>query len=314
MVKEHPEWYTHDKNGVIISPNPDWTDVADLNYDQAGLRKYMVTMMKYWIRDIGIDGFRCDVAELVPTDFWDGARKEMDAIKPVMMLSEGSIPEHHITAFDLTYSWNVYDVLEKVINGSTSVTIFQELLKTELSQFPRGSLRMRFNTNHDKNAWDEPAVKKFTPQGAKATAVLAFTYPGVPLIYNGEEVGNENKLSLFEKVDIDWSKGKEFRELYESLGSLRREHPAVRQGTYTLIPNSENASVYSFIRTKGEDSVLVVINFGSTAVKAKLKLSENLNTQWKDLFTSKNIPMMNGLLEVQLSSLGFFVLSPSLDK
>ena len=173
---------------------------------------------------------------------------------------------------------------------------------------------MRFNTNHDKNAWDAPAVEKFTPQGAKATAVLAFTYPGIPLIYNGEEVGNEKKLSLFEKVDIDWLKGKDFKELYESLGSLRREHPALRQGTYTSIPNSASARVYSFVRAKGEDTVLVVINFGSTAVKAKLKLSEKLNTQWKDLFTSKNIPMMNGLLEVQLSSLGFFVLSPSSDK
>ena len=91
----------------------------------------MIEMMKYWVRDIGIDGFRCDVAELVPTDFWEGARKEMDAIKPVMMLSEGCIPEHHVTAFDLTYSWNVYDVLENVIKGSIPVTIFDDLLKSE---------------------------------------------------------------------------------------------------------------------------------------------------------------------------------------
>ena len=179
MVKENPEWYTHDKNGKIISPNPDWTDVADLNYDQPGLRKYMIQMMKYWVHDIGIDGFRCDVAELVPTDFWESARKELDTIKPVMMLSEGSIPEHHVKAFDLTYSWNVYDILENVIKGWTPATIFDDLLKSESHQYPRHSLRMRFNTNHDKNAWDAPAVKKFSPEGARATAVLMFTYPGV---------------------------------------------------------------------------------------------------------------------------------------
>jgi cyclomaltodextrinase len=221
MLKEHPEWYTHDEKGNIISPNPDWTDVADLNYSQGGLRSYMVSMMKYWVQDIGIDGFRCDVAEMVPTDFWESVRRELDAIKPVMMLSEGTIPEHHVRAFDLTYSWNVYDVLEKVINGSTPATIFNNLIKTESYQYPHGSLRMRFNTNHDKNAYDGPAVRKLSPDGAKATAVLVFTFPGVPLIYNGEEVGNDKKLDLFEKVDIDWSEGAEFRELYTTLCALR---------------------------------------------------------------------------------------------
>jgi cyclomaltodextrinase / maltogenic alpha-amylase / neopullulanase len=313
MLKEHPEWYTHDASGKIIPPNPDWTDVADLNYDQPELRKYMITMMNYWVRDIGIDGFRCDVAELVPTDFWETAVKELDAIKPVMMLSEGTLPEHHVKAFDLTYSWNVYDVLEKVIHGSTPATIFDDLLKTESYQFPQGSLRMRFNTNHDKNAYDGPPVEKFTPQGANATAVLAFTYPGVPLIFNGEEVGNDKKLSLFEKIDIDWMKGKDFRELYETLGSLHREHPALRQGSYRSLPNSASSSVYSFIRAKGEDTVLVIINFSSVAVKAKVKLPAVSKSIWKDCFTNTSVHIMGGQVELPLSPLGFVVLSPMSD-
>ena len=175
MLMKHPEWYTHNASGKIIPPNPDWTDVADLNYDNPELRTYMIAMMKYWVQDIGIDGFRCDVAELVPTDFWETAEKELESIKPVLMLSEGSLPEHHLKAFDITYSWNVYDVFDKVLGGSTPATIFHDLLKTESHQFPKGSLRMRFNTNHDKNAYDGSAVEKFSPQGAKATAVLSFT-------------------------------------------------------------------------------------------------------------------------------------------
>jgi glycosidase len=310
MIKEHPEWYTHDKNGKIISPNPDWTDVADLNYDQPGLRQYMIQMMKYWVSDVGIDGFRCDVAELVPTDFWESARKELETIKPVMMLSEGSIPEHHVKAFDLTYSWNVYDILESVIKGMTPATTFDSLLKSESYQYPRNSLRMRFNTNHDKNAWDGPAVEKFSPEGAKATAVLMFTYPGVPLIYNGEEVGNNKKLSLFEKVNIDWSKGKDFRELYETLSLLRREHPALREGTYAAVPNSDGAQVYSFLRVRGKDTVVVAINFGSQDVKVKLNLSAISKKHWKDLFTNKNVLMTNGQIDLQLSPLGFAVLIP----
>jgi cyclomaltodextrinase len=308
MLKENPEWYTHDSSGKIISPNPDWTDVADLNYNNRELRKYMITMMKYWVRDIGIDGFRCDVAELVPTDFWETAVKELNKIKPVMMLSEGTLPEHHVKAFDLTYSWNVYDVLEKVIKDTTPATIFHDLIKTESYQFPQGSLRMRFNTNHDKNAYDDPPVKKFTLDGAKATAVLTFTYPGVPMVYNGEEVGNDKKLSLFEKENIDWSKNVEFRGLYEKLSILRRQHPSLVSGSYSIIKNSANQKVLSFIRIKGKDSVIVVINFNSILAKVKLVLSPNSKNMYKDFLTNKTYELTNGQCDAELPSLGFLLL------
>ncbi|MGD0037833.1 MAG: alpha-amylase family glycosyl hydrolase [Bacteroidota bacterium] len=309
ILKEHPEWYTHDTSGKIISPNPDWTDVADLNYDNPELRKYMITMMEYWVRDVRIDGYRCDVAELVPTDFWEAAVKELNEIKSVMMLSEGTLPEHHIRAFDLTYSWNVYDVLGKVMDGSTPATIFHDLLKTESYQFPKGSLRMRFNTNHDKNVQDGPAVEKFTPQGAKATAVLMFTYPGIPLIYNGEEVANNKRLGLFEKTDIDWSKNTEFRTLYEELALLRKQHPSLVNGSYYAVQNSENRKVLSFIRIKGRDSVLVVINFGS-AMKCTFVLPSNSNNTWKDYFNDIIYEPTENRCDVELPSLGFAVLLP----
>ncbi|HTP81025.1 MAG TPA: alpha-amylase family glycosyl hydrolase, partial [Bacteroidota bacterium] len=166
LLMEHPDWFKKNEEGAIVAPNPDWTDVAQLDYNNHELRKYMVEMMKYWVRDIGIDGYRCDVAELVPTDFWEVARRELDKIRPVLMLAEGTIPEHHIEAFDLSYSWNLYAAMDKVVNGKTPARIFDELLMNEGYEFPAGSLRMRFNTNHDKNAWDNPAVVKFTRQGA----------------------------------------------------------------------------------------------------------------------------------------------------
>jgi glycosidase len=183
-------------------------------------------------------------------------------------------------------------------------------LKTESYQFPKHSLRMRFNTNHDKNAYDGPAGERFTPQGAKATAVLVFTYPGIPLIYNGEEVGNKKKLSLFEKTDIDWSKNSEFRTLYEKLSLLRRQHPALESGSYLAVQNSEDKKVLSFIRIKGEDSVLVIINFGSVA-KCTCTVSPNLNTAWKDEFSNAKYKPVKGQCEVELPPLGFVVLLPA---
>jgi cyclomaltodextrinase len=313
MLKNHPEWYTHDSQGNIVSPNPDWTDVADLNYDRSELRKYMISMMKYWVRDIGIDGFRCDVSELVPLDFWEEAREELDALKPVMMLSEGSLPEQHVKAFDITYSWNVYDVLGRTIAGSTPATIFEELLKAESYRYPRGSLRMRFNSNHDKNAWDGPAVKTFGPRGAKATAVLVCTYPGVPLIYNGEEAGNDKKLNLFEKVVIDWSKGSDFRALYKKLDALRQEHRALREGVYHSIANSSRTKVYSFMRIQEEDAVAVVINFSNVGEHIALTMPAKSAARWCDVLTGSILHANTNQLELNLDSLGFAILIPAVE-
>jgi glycosidase len=169
---------------------------------------------------------------------------------------------------------------------------------------------MRFNTNHDKNVSDGPPVDEYTPEGAKATAVLVFTYPGVPLIYNGEEVGNNNKLNLFEKIDINWSKREDFRELYKSLSVLRCDHPALRRGSYITIQDSNNIKVCSFVRTKGKDTVLVVINFGAEEAKINMKLPQSSSVRWKDTFSGRIIQSKSGNLELFLPQLGYAVFIP----
>ncbi|MBI3788550.1 MAG: alpha-glucosidase C-terminal domain-containing protein, partial [Ignavibacteriales bacterium] len=310
LITEHTDWFTKNKEGAIVAPNPDWHDVADLNYNQHELRKYMIQMMGYWVQDIGIDGYRCDVAELVPTDFWELARKQLDKIKPVMMLSEGTLPEQHVEAFDLTYSWNVYDVFEKIIKGSTLVSVFDDIVRNESFQFPQGSLRMRFNTNHDKNAWDNPAVIKFTPQGAKATAVFTFTYPGVPMIYNGEEVGNDKKLDLFEKVDIDWSKNPDFRQFYKQLCALHAAHGALRRGEFIRLENSDNQKVYSFLRKLNDDQVMVVINFSTSERQIEITLPDFVKQDLKEYFSNSAIKAPQGKLALKLAPLEYKVLLP----
>ena len=310
LVMEHPDWFTTDSEGAIVSPNPDWTDVADLNYDHHELRKYMIEMMKYWVQDVGIDGFRCDVAELVPTDFWDRARKELDKIKPVIMLSEGTLPEHHVEAFDLTYSWSVYDVLGKIIKGSTPVSVFDDILQSESYRFPKSSLRLRFNTNHDKNAYDAPSVVKYTRQGAKATALLAFTFPGVPLIYNGEEVGNDKRLDLFEKVGIDWKKNPDFREFYRKLGMLRAQHAGLRRGQYVKLQNTDSVKVYSFARRYEQDYVAIVINFDQSPKSVEVSLPAAEEGRLKEFFTGAIVKSARGKISLRLKALDFVVLLP----
>ena len=315
LIQEHPAWFTKDAAGTIVSPNADWTDVADLDYSNAGLRRYMIDMMRYWVRDIGIDGFRCDVAEMVPTDFWNEARAALDSVKSVMMLAEGALPEEHVKAFDLTYSWNVYDAFAPMLSGQRPVALLDQILGTEALQFPKNSLRLRFTTNHDKNAYDAPAVQKFGPAGLKLATVLVNTLPGVPLLYNGEEVANDTRLSLFEKVSVNWMRPREIGEMYKKLFTLRRTNAALSRGNFVRVQTDQEKSVYAFMRIAGEQRVVVVLNFSDAPLHLTLQMppaegaSAGATLNYHELFTGLawTIPAAGREVVLTLEGRGFRV-------
>jgi len=312
LITEHPDWFRTNERGEIVSPNPDWSDVAALDYTKPALRRYMIEMMRWWVKDVGIDGFRCDVAELVPNDFWEDARAQLNRIKPVMMLAEGSLPEEHVKAFDLTYSWNIYDALDPLLQGKRPVTLIDQILKNEKLQFPTGSLRMRFTTNHDKNAWDAPAVVKFGADGLRLATALVNTLPGVPMIYTGEEVANDRKLSLFEKISVDWSRPRDMGNLWKTLITLRRSHLALSRGDMLRVPSAPDTTVYAFFRAAGTDKVLVVLNFSQAPVAASLSVPmdrifpRQYSAKMKDVSTGKTIVLQQGQpLEMALEARGY---------
>jgi cyclomaltodextrinase / maltogenic alpha-amylase / neopullulanase len=314
LIEEHPDWFTHDARGHIVPPNADWTDVADLDYSRPGLRRYMVDMFRWWVKDVGIDGFRCDVAEMVPTGFWEEARTQLNRIKPVMMLSEGSIPEHHVRAFDLTYAWNVYDALDPLLQGKRPVLLLDNILGNERLQFPLRSLRMRFTTNHDKNAWDAPAVTKFGASGLALATVLVNTLPGVPMIYTGEEVANDKPLSLFEKVSVDWTRPRAMGDLWKTLFALRKAHKALSRGEFVRVACEPAQDVYAFLRAAGNDRVLVVMNFAPDARKASLDIPlerivpRRSSLKMKEVFSGKSAVLAAGTrLEFDLEGRGYRV-------
>ncbi len=311
MLIRHPEWYTRDDEGAIISPNDDWHDVADLNYDRHELRKYMINVMRFWVEEVGIDGFRCDVADLVPLDFWTFARHELDGIKDVMMLAESSSPEHHLEAFDVTYAWSTYDLLDPLFDGEVGATAITHALKSESLRFPEGSLLLRFHTNHDKNAWDGPAVAKWGADGMLLAATTMYLLPGIPLLYNGEEVGNSTVLPLFEKVPIDWTDGERFRVHFEKLGALRRDHPWLSTGGWREIPQSANAQALILMRTDAVtgDAVLGALNFSSSRTELDIPMPEEFEDKaLVDVFTSSQIPPADRLMVI-LPPRGFSILT-----
>jgi len=310
LIHEHPDWYEHDSSGKIIPPNPDWTDVAQLDYSNKDLRRYMIAMMKYWVKDIGIDGFRSDAAELVPIDFWDEARAALDSIKPVMMLAEGALPNLHMKAFDLTYAWNIYDVIGKIFDGSTPASAIDSVLERESRAYPRGSLRLRFNTNHDKNAFDAPSIKRYGSSGDSLTIALIAALPGVPLIYNGDEVGNPEQLSLFEQVPINWNRDGAFRSFYEKIFSIRNSHDELKVGEYRVLPTSDGRDVFAFERKVGKKIALCIFNFASannSLVTISVEQDNNLNLV--DFMTGRKFQIKNGKVDVSLKAHEFLILS-----
>jgi len=305
LLRDHPEWYTHDSTGAVIPPDPLYSDVADLDYSQPGLRRYMQTMMCWWVDSMQVDGFRCDVAELVPREFWEETRERLDAIKPVMMIAEGTLPEYHLEAFDLTYAWTTYEMLQGLLRGERPAAAVHKIMHTEALTFPVGSLHMRFTTNHDKNYWDAPAVELFGQGGLRLGAALMAALPGVPMIYTGEEVANNRRLSLFEKVDVDWTRPRSMGDLYRELAQMRTQHPALRDGDYQPLPCDDRA-VLAFLRATTGDSVLCVFNFSGERRSATIHLPALARAGLRMMGSEGRLAVgMDGLLDLTLSPRGF---------
>jgi len=265
VLMKHPEFYKRDAQGNITYPF-DWFDIAALNYDNRELRQYMTEMLKYWIREFDLDGFRCDVAGEVPTDFWENARAELDKIKPnIFMLAEAHKPELLVKAFELDYSWPMHSVLTSVLQGRAPASELRQVWEREVKEWPRGAIHLRFSDNHDERR----AVARFGEPAALAASALVFTIDGVPLLYNGMEVGDTTESgapALFEKLPIFWpiaERRPEFPRFYKQFTTLRASSKALRRGSVEWLRNSDESRVLTYLRQTPEEEVLVAINFSS---------------------------------------------------
>lgn len=266
LLKQHPEFYKKDAQGKIIPPNPDWSDVAGLDYRNPQLRTYMIDMLKYWLKDFDLDGFRCDVASGVPTDFWDEARVELEKIKPqIIMIAESNKPELLTKAFDIDYAWPFHNALTGVFeNGSPANAIITDWA-SEHDRYGKGVLEMRFSDDHD----EKRAIARFGERGALAASTLVFTSDGVPLLYNGQEVGDTTESgapALFENLRVFWGiaeRRSNFLPFYKQLIALRRAHPALQQGETEWVQNGAPDRVLTFFRRGAGEEYFVAINCSS---------------------------------------------------
>ncbi len=270
-VTEHPEYYDLDSTGQMYAPYG-WADVVQLDYENRELWDVMIGELEFWVREVDIDGFRCDVAGMLPTEFWDQARIALDEIKPVFMLAEAEKPELLVNAFDMDYGWHFHHLSNLIAKGDTTadvVTRYFEELKTKK---PAGAYKMNFTTNHDENSWNGTTEERYG-EGRDAFAVLMTTVPGMPLIYTGQESANEKALEFFERDPVDW-KDYPLEVLYRTLLNLKKVNEALWNGDfggeYIPVKNSSEDKVVTFTRSKNGNTVFTIINLSGDEVEIKL--------------------------------------------
>jgi glycosidase len=291
LIFDHPEWYTKNEKGEIIAPVEDWTDVADLNYDIPEVRKYMADALIYWVKDFNIDGYRCDVAGMVPTDFWNNVRHELDKIKPVFMLAEANEPELHEYAFDMTYAWDIHILFNEIAQGKKNIENLVNQLEKEKTKYNASDYRMMFTSNHDENSWKGTVYERLG-EATETFAVLSATLPGMPLIYNGQEACMNKQLRFFEKDTIQWDKKCSMDELYNTLLTLKENNKALWNGAFggplKRIATSADGHIFAFSRKKDDCQVITIVNLSDQEIEFELS-GDIGNDQLYEIFTKEQI-------------------------
>ena len=307
-VKEHPDWYTYDeKADTIICPQPwNWEDVADLNYDNKDMREAMIDAMKFWIVDVGIDGFRCDVADGVPADFWKEAIDQLRAAagdRKIVMLAEGkNVDNFTVGGFDMNYGWDYKDVLVKVFKGASAEDLIK-VDKAEYDNLPAGRVKLRFTTNHDHSTDVTPCVEFTNDRGAMAAYVASIFPHGGALIYGSQEVGYPNPINFFKYVPVDWTAKSEIYQEYKELLELYNEHPALRKGKMTSWPD---VNVLLFEKTDAKERFLIVVNVRNEN-KVITVPKEWTGTAVEDEMTDRKFKLESTL---HLAPFEYFILKP----
>lgn len=281
-VTQHPDWYVKDSLGNMVGPY-DWTDVYKLDYSNREMRKAMVEALKYWLEEVNVDGFRCDVAGEVPTDFWDETRPQLDSVKEVFMLAEASKPELQKHAFNMGYNWPMKDLFSEIAATAGQYSFKKEgedmrtfpikhaiaidsLLASQAKEYVCDSYLMNMITNHDLNSWEGTEMQRLGTL-SDAFAVLSYTLPGMPLIYTGQETGMNRALEFFKKdVPPVWEPRNNYFDFYKKLNELKHTQAALKAGIeggkVERYPTTDK-DLYIFSRSVEGSKVIVFTNLGS---------------------------------------------------
>lgn len=292
-ITQHPNWYQQDASGnIIIPPGTNYNDVAQLNFDNKEMRAAMIDAMTYWVYTANIDGFRCDYADFVGQGFWTEAIAKVRTAKnqQLLMLAEGSRLNHFQAGFDFTFGFNYFSSLEQVFKGAKTATFLQESNATEYaSNYVESQRVVRYTTNHDVNLSDGTPYQLFGGKdGSLAAFVVAAYMRSVPMVYNGQEIGYNQRLDYFRRTPIDWTTADaSVLAEYKKILAFRNGSDAIKRGTFT---GYSSDAVSAFTMKKDGETVLVLANLTGSATNY-IAPSQLTGIAWKDAFTNATVAL-----------------------
>lgn len=290
---ENKDWYTQDASGNIIAPEgTNWTDVADLNFENDDMRRAMIDAMKYWIEEADIDGYRCDAADWVPADFWTEAIAELRASFPdkhLLMLAEGAEQSNFSAGFDMNYAWNYYDTLESVFKGQSADKIYATHTQ-EYAAIPKGAVKLRFTTNHDKTAYNGTPISIYGgAEGSLAALAVTTFMGGAPMLYSSQEAAQETALSFMGYYDYNWQNDMAYTAEVKRLMTARKSNEVLAYGS---IDDYSTSDVVVFSRKVDGAEALVMVNVRNREVKASVP-TEYAGTTMTDAVAKQNYELSN---------------------
>lgn len=289
LAQQHPDFYVRDAKGSFVPPlGFDWTDVVQLDFANHAVWDYEYEALAYWIREYGIDGFRCDFATGVPTAFWDEVSGRLRQLSPdLFLLAESELPQQQLHAFNASYAFEMMQTFNAVAQGRAGISHIDDTLSATHAQFPRGATLLRYTTNHDENSWQGTEFERLGG-GAAPFAVLSFMLNGIPLIYNGQEIGLDRRLAFFERDPISWHPHP-LTSFYQTLCQLRHQHAALATGSdQRRIDTTRNDAVYAILRTNGDDRVVAFLNLTARDVSVDA-FDPALEGKWREAFTGERV-------------------------
>ena len=274
ITQKPADWYERDEQGVAKVPW-DWTDTAKLNYANHDVWRGHIDAMRYWVEEFGVDGFRCDMAMLVPIEFWQEASEELHRIKPdIFMLAEAEEDNLFDRAFNMSYQWEIHHIMVDIAKGARRVWDLRGAIHNQRARYPREAMRMSFTSNHDENSWSGSEQSRF---GAALEVMTAMTFlmpSTMPLIYTGQEVGYDHSFEFFERDAIPAENYVENRtsELYRRLSALKHSSQALavgeRGGEIIEIENNAKDCMMTFVREVEGSRVVAIMNLSPYTIHA----------------------------------------------
>jgi glycosidase len=316
---QHPDFYVHDRAGRVVLNQ---FGFAELNFHNRAVVAYMVAVTKFWA-SVGFDGCRADLANAIPMPFWAMINNELKRANPNwLMIGEvqQDLAEYagsysgpgfrsgekyrSVYAFDAIYGATYMAVLRSIINGRAAPqTLEQVWTHSDLRRtgLPAGTELYTGVDNHDQTP--RAAALRGGNDGMMAAMTVSFTIGGIPFIFNGQEIGDTTPTSFYSQRFIDWThpRDPENAAVFSKLTALRRANPELIDGTTTFCNTIGTDGPIAYVRARGSDRALVVVNLSAKAWQGYVTLPARIAARGSFVDLNSGRPLAGDSHSVHLS-------------